>query len=220
MSFTFGCPTAASVRNLHDAGIEVWVTVTDVDEATSAAEADADVVVAQGSEAGGHRGSFVDDDTEPRPLLGLLADITAAYTDRDDAPGVVGAGGIMTGAEIASTLAAGAVAAQLGTAFLLCPEAGTNAALRGAVAQPGATTLTRAFTGRRARGIVNAWSESYDNDAPRAYPEIHHLTAPLRAHGRAVGNPDLVNLWAGTGYAHARSLPAAEIVEDLARGAG
>jgi nitronate monooxygenase len=218
VSFTFGCPVGATVRSLHDAGVEVWVTVTSGDEATTAAEVGADVVVAQGSESGGHRGSFVDDDTEPRPLLGLVEDLTAAYADRNDAPAVVGAGGMMTGAEIGTTLAAGAVAAQLGTAFLLCPEAATNAALRGAVGRAGATTLTRAFTGRRARGIVNAWTEAYGDGVPRAYPEIHHLTAPLRAHGRAVGNPDLVNLWAGTGYARARALPAAELVEALARG--
>jgi nitronate monooxygenase len=218
VSFTFGCPAATTVRSLHDAGIEVWVTVTDVDEATAAAEVGADAVVAQGSESGGHRGSFVDDDTEPRPLLGLVEDLTAAYAGRNDAPGVVGTGGIMSGEEIGSTLAAGAIAAQLGTAFLLCPEAGTNAALRRAVASAGTTTLTRTFTGRRARGIVNAWTEAYGDGAPRAYPEIHHLTAPLRAHGRAVGNPDLVNLWAGTGYARARARPAAELVEDLARG--
>ena len=122
----------------------------DVDEATTAAEVGADAVVAQGSESGGHRGSFVDDDTEPRPLLGLVEDLTAAYAGRNDVPAVVGAGGIMTGAEIGSTLAAGAIAAQLGTAFLLCPEAGTNAALRRAFGAGTTTTSPRSRAGAAA----------------------------------------------------------------------
>jgi nitronate monooxygenase len=217
VSFTFGCPAEPLVRTLHEAGVEVWVTVTNAGEATTAAEVGADVVVAQGAEAGGHRGSFVDDDTEPRPLRALLDDVRAAFADRGDAPSVVATGGIMTGAEIAATIAAGASAAQLGTAFLLCPEAGTNPAQRIAVGREGTTALTRVFTGRRARGIVNSWMEHYDDGAvPRAYPEIHHLTAPLRAHGRAVADADLFNLWAGTGHARARALPAADIVAALA----
>jgi nitronate monooxygenase len=82
------------------------------------------------------------------------------------------------------------------------------------------TTLTRAFTGRRARGIVNAWTAQYRDAAPRAYPEIHHLTSPLRSHGREVDNPDLVNLWAGIGHANARARPAAELVAELAHELG
>jgi nitronate monooxygenase len=123
----------------------------------------------------------------------------------------------MEGGDVASVLAAGAGAAQLGTAFLLCPEAGTAPVHRAAIARPAATTLTRAFTGRRARGIVNAWTDAVGTAAPSAYPELHHLTAPLRAHGRAVGDPDLVNLWAGTRHHLAREMPAAALVAELAR---
>ncbi len=107
VSFTFGCPGSSTVRALHDSGSEVWVTVTGAGEAIAAAESGADAVVAQGSESGGHRGSFVDDDTEPRPLLGLLADLDAAFAPRRDAPVVVGAGGIMSGTDVAADLGRG-----------------------------------------------------------------------------------------------------------------
>ena len=211
VSFAFGCPAPAAVDRLHAAGIAVWVTVTDASEAAAAAAAGADALVAQGSEAGAHRGSFTDGDDEPIPLADLVPAVLATGLP------VVAAGGLMDGADIAAVRAAGAGAAQLGTAFLLCPEAGTAPVHRAAIAAPAVTTITRAFTGRRARGIVNAWTEAVGDAAPSAYPEVHYLTAPLRAHGRAVGHPDLVNLWAGTRHHLAREIPAAELVAELAR---
>jgi nitronate monooxygenase len=217
VSFAFGCPSAEVVRRCAAAGSEVWVTVTDASEAAAASAVGAHAVVAQGSEAGAHRGSFVDDDRDPLPLDVLLGDVGRAFEARDDSPAIVAAGGLMNGPDIARVLAAGATAAQLGTAFLLCPEAGTSAVQRRAIAAEGDTVLTRAFTGRRARGIVNAWTDELTTGAPRAYPEIHHVTAPLRAHGRRAENPDLVNLWAGTGHARARSMAAADLVAELAR---
>ncbi|MGD9696600.1 MAG: nitronate monooxygenase [Thermoleophilia bacterium] len=213
VSFAFGCPDGAVVERLRAAGIAVWVTVTDAREAALAAAAGADALVAQGAEAGGHRGSFEDRDDPPQPLDELLPAVRAAG---GGAP-VVAAGGLMDGGAIAAALGAGAAAAQLGTAFLLCPEAGTSPVHRAAVAGSAPTTITRAFTGRRARGVVNAWTEGIGRDAPSAYPEIHHLTAPLRAHGRARGEADLVSLWAGVGHARARPIPAAELVAELAR---
>jgi nitronate monooxygenase len=211
VSFAFGCPSPATVERLHAAGVAVWVTVTDAAEAAIAVAAGADALVAQGAEAGAHRGSFTDADGDPLPLAELLAPVVATGLP------VVAAGGLMTGQAIAAALAAGAGAAQLGTAFLLCPEAGTSPVHRRAIAAPGATALTRAFTGRRARGIVNAWIDTVGDRAPSAYPEIHQLTAPLRAHGRVTDNPDLVNLWAGTSHHLARELPAADLVATLAR---
>jgi nitronate monooxygenase len=129
---------------------------------------------------------------------------------------LVGAGGIITGPGVAAVLAAGANAAQLGTAFLRCPEAGTSLVHRAAVATATPTAMTRAFSGRLARGIRNGFMAEHDGDAPVAYPEVHHLTAPLRAAGRAAGNPDLVNLWAGQTHELARELPAGELVTALA----
>jgi nitronate monooxygenase len=211
VSFAFGCPTAAAVDELRAAGLAVWVTVTDEAEARQAVAAGADALVAQGAEAGAHRGSFTDHDEAPLPLADLLPRALATGVP------VVATGGLMDGAAIAAVLRAGAAAAQLGTAFLLCPEAGTSAVHRRAIAGAGLTTLTRAFTGRRARGIENRWTDQVGNTAPSAYPELHHLTAPLRAHGRAVEDPDLVNLWAGTNHHFARELPAAELVATLAR---
>ena len=210
VSTAFGCPSAADIERLHGAGIAVWVTVTDAAEAEQAVATGADVLVAQGAEAGAHRGSFTDRDDDPLPLAELLPVVLAT-----GAP-VVATGGIMDGAGIAAVLGAGADAAQMGTAFLLTPEAGTAAVHRRALAAPAATVLTRAFTGRRARGIANAWTTTVADAAPSAYPEIHHLTAPLRAHGRAAGDADLVNLWAGTRHERARELPAGELVATLA----
>ncbi len=121
----------------------------------------------------------------------------------------------MTGAAIAAVLTAGATAAALGTAFLRCPEAGTNAPHRAAIGSDRPTQLTRAFTGRLARGIVNRWQAEHSADAPIAYPEIHYVTAPLRAHARSQGDGDVVNLWAGQAHSLSRDLPAAELVAAL-----
>ncbi|MEV6274035.1 nitronate monooxygenase [Nocardia sp. NPDC051832] len=211
---TFGCFGADEVARLHAAGSEVWVTVTSVAEASTAAAAGADVLVAQGAEAGGHRATFVDrvaeDVTDPLGLLALLQLLTAAV----DLP-LVATGGITTGAGLAGVLAAGARAAQLGTVFLRCPEAGTNSIHKGALGSDIPTMLTRAFTGRRARGIRNRFMLDH-TDAPAAYPEIHYATAPLRAAARSAGNSDEVNLWAGQTHALAPELPAGELVGKLA----
>ena len=132
---------------------------------------------------------------------------------------VVAAGGIATGAAVAAVLAAGASAAAIGTGFLRATEAGTSAAHRAALAAPAPTTLTRAFTGRTARGIVNAFIRRHEAEAPRAYPAVHHLTAPLRAQARADGDADNINLWAGQAHELAREAPAAEIMAELMEGA-
>jgi nitronate monooxygenase len=215
VSFTFGCPTADVVDALHAAGIDAWVTVTDIEEVMQAIRVGADAVVAQGAEAGGHRGSFVDNDNEPLPLRQLLEQTHDCISASGATTQIVAAGGLMTGADIAAVLGAGAAAAQLGTALLLCPEAGTNAAYREMLSAGRPTTLTRAFTGRRARGITNTWTDRVGDAAPSAYPEINHLTSPLRAHGRRTNNTDLFNLWAGERHQLARALPAAELVSKL-----
>ncbi len=210
VSFTFGCPPPEVIASLHDTGAEAWVTVTDLAEAHAAAGAGADALICQGMEAGGHRASFVDRDVEGLGLLVLLRLVAAEI----DLP-LVAAGGLADGASIAAVLAAGARAAQLGTAFLLAPEAGTDPAHRAAIAEEEPTALTRAFTGRLARGIVNRFLVQHTEAAPIAYPHVHHATAPIRAAARERGDADGFNLWAGQAHTLARELPAAEIVQTL-----
>jgi nitronate monooxygenase len=219
VSFTFGCPAADVIGRLQEAGTEVWVSVTRPAEAHEAAAAGADVLVVQGAEAGGHRAGFRDDPADDMAdgigLLSLLQLITAQLSNTPAGTPLVAAGGIMTGAAIAAVLAAGAAAAQLGTAFLRCPEAGTADVQRQALAGAAPTVMTRAFTGRLARGIRNAFTDAHSAAAPSAYPEVHHLTAPLRQAGRAAGNAEVVNLWAGQAYQLGRERPAGELVREL-----
>ncbi|GAC1434199.1 MAG: nitronate monooxygenase [Solirubrobacteraceae bacterium] len=210
VSFAFGCPPPGEVAALQAAGVAVWVTVSDPLEAPVAQAAGADALVVQGAEAGGHRGGFDDGDQEPIGLLALLRLVASAC----DLP-LVAAGGIADGAALAATLTAGAAAAQLGSAFLLADEAGTHPAHRAALVRPAATALTRAFSGRRARGIVNGFMREHSAPAPSAYPRVHHATAPLRAAARAQNDGDGFNLWAGQAHSLARALPAAEIVASI-----
>jgi nitronate monooxygenase len=213
VSFTFGCPSEEVVGRLREAGCSVWVTVSDPDDARPAALAGADALVVQGVEAGGHRSTFVDRDGAGD--LGLL--VLLRLVRSEVGLPLVAAGGIADGYGIAAVLAAGAAAAQLGTAFMRAAEAGTSPAHREALAAGGRTALTRAFTGRQARGIVNRFMVEHSARAPAAYPQVHHLTAPLRAHARRQGDRDLVNLWAGQAFALAREEPAAETVARLGR---
>jgi nitronate monooxygenase len=236
-SFTFGCPTRSEVRRLHDAGVAVWPTVTTPDEALAARGAGADALVIQGAEAGGHRATF--DDAQPVDL-GLLAALqliaaalaaeggaTTAGMGHDDLRGaddrggppalpLIATGGIATGRGVAAVLAAGAVAAQLGTAFMRCPESATVPVHKEALRTASPTALTRAFTGRTARGIVNGFMRAHDADAPLGYPDVHHVTAPLRAAARERGDPDELHLWAGQAHALAEDVPAAVLVRRLA----
>jgi nitronate monooxygenase len=206
VSLTFACPSPDVVERLQAAGSAVWITVTTPQEAELAAGAGADALVTQGVEAGGHRGSFTDGagDIGLLSLLQLVRGVT-------DLP-LVATGGITTAAGVAAVLAAGASAAQVGTAFMRCPEAGTSAGQREALASDRPTALTRAFSGRLARGIVNDFMREHSDHAPVAYPEIVHLTAPMRK----AGDPERANLWAGQAYALATELPAAEVVRRLA----
>jgi nitronate monooxygenase len=210
VSFVFGLPDAGTVATLHNRGSEVWATVNHPDAAAEAADRGVDAIVVQGTEAGAHRGGARDgDDYAVLPLLRLAA-------ARCTVP-LVAAGGIADGSALAAVLAAGASAAQLGTAFLRCPEAGTLPAHRAAVASAADTALTRAFTGRRARAVVNDFLRRYDSAAPRAYPHVLNLVRPVLAAARAAGDTTTVNLWAGQSHALARDLPAAHIVEELCR---
>jgi nitronate monooxygenase len=208
VSFTFGCPTSPTVERLHDHGLAVWVTVTEPAEAVAAAEVGADALVAQGVEAGGHRGSF--EDLDGRGELSLLP-LLRLIAGQVPLP-LVASGGIADGVGVAAALVAGARAAQIGTAFMLCPEAGTGPAQREALSRPTPTALTRAFTGRRARGILNRFMRDHGPSAVSAYPHVHHQTAPLRAAARAAGDAEAINLWAGEAHVLAQARPAGELV--------
>ncbi len=199
------------MARLHELEIAVWVTVTEVDEALVAEQAGADALVAQGVEAGGHRGCF--EDIEGRGEVALLP-LLRLVARACELP-LIASGGIGDGAGVAAALAAGARAAQLGTAFMRCPEAATSQAHRDAIGGRAPTTITRAFSGRRARGIVNAFIRDYGADAPAAYPHVNQLTAPMRAAARAAGDAEAINLWAGQAHALAADLPAAELVRRL-----
>ena len=211
VSFTFGCPSPEVIGRFRDIGSEVWVTVTTPAEARLARDAGAHALVVQGVEAGGHRGSFAD---EPGTDLGLLAalQLVGAAVDLP----LIATGGLSTGRSIAAVLAAGAAAAQLGTALMRTPEAGTSPAHRDALASAEPTALTRAFTGRTARGVVNRFMLEHSDDAPAGYPEVHHLTAPLRTAAREQGDAGGFHLWAGQAHALAEELPAGELVRRLA----
>ncbi len=211
VSFTFGCPDQAVIDTLHEAGSEVWVTITSPEEAVHAEGVGADALVVQGSEAGGHRASFID--RPDLPLYGLLA-LLSLVLERSALP-LVASGGIATGRGIAAVLCAGARAAQMGSAFMLCPEAGTSQVHRAALRSETGTALTRAFTGRLARGIHNKFLDEHSAAAPIAYPELHYVTAPMRAKAREAQNAELVNLWAGEAHALAREAPAGEVVRQL-----
>ena len=189
----------------------MWVTVTTADEAVAATDAGADALVVQGVEAGGHRGST---DVAAPGDAGLLAllQLVRAVTDRP----LIATGGIATGHGVAAVLAAGASAAQLGTAFMLTPEAGTSEAHREAFGRTAPTRITRAFTGRYARGIENRFMREHEGEAPLGYPEVHNLTAPLRVAARERGDADGFHVWAGQAYPLAEPVPAGELVRRLA----
>lgn len=213
VSFTFGCPTPTVVDRMHRAGCQVAITVTSVADAHLAAATGADALAVQGSEAGGHQGGFTHLEANHRPLLSLLAEIR----ETTDLP-LIGTGGIMTGQEAAAVLDAGAQAVQLGTALLCSPEAGTSPAHRQALLDrryPD-TIVTRAYSGRFGRGLANEFAIAHHQQAPQAYPEVHHLTRPLRAAATRMGDASVPNLWAGSGWAHVTSEPAQAVVRRIA----
>jgi nitronate monooxygenase len=216
VSFTFGCPDRATLDGLSGVGTFTVVTVTTPEEAQTAQWSGADAVCVQGIEAGGHQGTHRDDPATDGAGIGLLSLVTQVR-DSVQLP-VIAAGGLMRGGQIAAVLAAGADAGQLGTAFLVCPESGADPLHKQALTNPMfvRTELTRAFTGRPARGLVNRFMREHGPYAPPAYPEVHHLTAGLRKAAAKVGDPQGMALWAGQGHRMAREVPAGELVGLLA----
>jgi nitronate monooxygenase len=215
VSFTFGVPPAGVLSALRRAGSRVAITVTSPDEARRATATDVDALIVQSHEAGGHRGTF--DATSPggrEPLTALLGAIGHV------APvPLIAAGGTGDHLDVRRALDAGACAVQVGTAFLLTPEAGTGTVHR-AVMREGRyarTAVTAAFTGRPARGLANDFATRFGAAAPAAYPAVHHLTAGLRTAYARRSDPDAISLWAGTRFTHARVETTASVVARLSQ---
>ncbi|MGW2515870.1 nitronate monooxygenase [Streptomyces sp. NPDC001617] len=215
VSFHFGVPSREVIDSLRRAGTLTLVTATTVEEALAVERAGADAVIAQGVEAGGHQGTHRDVPEHDGAGIGLLS-LVAQVRETVGIP-IVAAGGVMRGSQIAALLAAGADAAQLGTAFLATPESGANAVHKQALTNPlfMRTELTRAFSGRPARGLVNRFMREHGPYAPAAYPEVHHLTSPLRKKAASAGDAQGMALWAGQGHRMAREMPAGQLVEVL-----
>ena len=215
VSFHFGLPEESVIAALKRAGIRLLATATNVGEAEQVAVAGVDAIVAQGIEAGGHRGAF---DPRRDDELGTFA-LTRLLASKFDLP-IIAAGGIMDGFGIAAAFALGAAAAQLGTAFVACPETSIDDGYRRAMLSDAAnrTTFTDAISGRRARGIANKFTElGADTAAPKvpAYPIAYDAGKALHAAAKAKGEFGYGAQWAGQGAALARALPAAELVAQL-----
>lgn len=172
-----------------------------------------DALCLQGPDAGGHRATH-DARAEPSDLP--LPDLLAAVRERVRIP-LVAAGGLGTGEDIAAVLAAGAVAAQLGTVYLRTHESGASRTHQDALVDPrfDQTVVTRAFSGRPARGLRNRFIDAHEATAPGAYPQVHHLTKGLRAAAAKAGDADRLHLWAGSRFRLARAVPAAALTREL-----
>ncbi|MBP0726598.1 nitronate monooxygenase [Bacillus sp. RG28] len=214
ISFTFGCPSPEIISNLKDSGSYIMITVTTPEEALIAKNAGADALCVQGIEAGGHRASFHNNPKKDEQYL--LQDLLKMVKKLTILP-LIAAGGIMNGRDVLDALNLGVTAVQMGTAFLLCPESGTNETYRQALKNPifKQTAVTRAFTGRPARGLVNQFLTKYDQIAPAAYPHVHHMTKDFRKMAAQKNEPQLMSLWVGTGFKSIREVSASEVVKKI-----
>jgi nitronate monooxygenase len=216
VSFHFGLPDAGRIAALKRAGCLLLASVTSLAEAQAAERAGVDALVAQGYEAGGHRGVF--DPDAPDDRLGTLA-LTRLLAARTARP-VIAAGGIMDGAGVSAALALGAVAAQLGTAFIACPESAANPAYRAALMGPGAahTVMTRAISGRPARCLPNRFTAlgKHVSVTPPDYPIAYDAGKALHAAAMLRGEHGYGAQWAGQGAPLARAMPAGNLVRAIA----
>ena len=214
VSFTFGVPGADVVGRLHRAGCRVWATVTSASEAVIAGRSGVDLLIVQGPDAGGHRATFDPDLAPPTQDLGALVEAVRAVSDLP----IVVTGGLTTPEQVGRWR--GQVAGvQVGTALLDAEEAGTSPTYRRALRDPEftSTELTRAFSGRYARGLRNGFMTAFGDQAPAAYPAVHQLTAPLRRAASTQDDPEGMSLWAGTSWTAAPTGPAARILAGLMR---
>jgi nitronate monooxygenase len=214
-SFTFGIPDRDAIARLKSRGIVILGTATTVEEARALEAAGVDAVVAQGAEAGAHRGTFLD--SFESSMVSTL-DLVRAVASAVRLP-VIATGGLMDSRDVTSAINAGAAAAQLGTAFLACPESGAPEAHKRAVvaAREDTTVITRAFSGRPARGLRNAFIAGMDGRESDIlpYPLQNALTRQMRTAAAQQGLADYLSLWAGQGVARACAMPAGDLVVSL-----
>jgi nitronate monooxygenase len=218
VSFHFGLPSAELVKRVRSWGSKILASATTVDEARWLEAHGADGIIAQGVEAGGHRGLFLSDDVDNQPgTFALLPQVVRAVK----VP-VIAAGGIADANGVRAAMALGASAVQVGTAYLLCPEATINAVHRAALKSDQArnTVLTNVFSGRPARGIVNRVIRELGpmNDAAPAFPLASSAIAPLRAKAEAQGSGDFSPLWSGQNATGCKEIPAGDLTRALAEG--
>ncbi len=213
ISFHLGIPEKEIIDVIHGASCHVAMSATNLAEATAAQAAGADFIVAQGYEAGGHRGVF--DTTAADDKLATL-DLVKVISENCSSP-VIAAGGIMDGSDIAAALGRGADAVQLGSAFLTVDECGSSAIYREAIESLGnrETQVTIGFSGRPARGIRNLFIESTSDTDVLPFPWQNSLTGALRKVAGQQRDFELMSLWAGTGYLKARNCTAAQLIESL-----
>lgn len=213
VSFHFGIPSAERIAALKEAGIFTMATATCRDEAAIIEAAGIDAIVAQGIEAGGHRGMFNPEAADQCLSTFVLVRLLAQKTTLP----IIAAGGVMDGFGVSAAIESGAAAVQLGTAFVLCPESSANEAYREALKSERAadTRLTKVLSGRPARGIVNrliSFGEASDSPQTADYPVAYDAAKRLNAAASKLGNHEFAAQWAGQGAPMARELPAAELV--------
>ena len=213
LSFHFGLPPEGVIEKAHALGIAVGISATSLAEALAIESANANFIIAQGIEAGGHRGQF---DVQAKDEMLSTLGLTAQLVKHCRIP-IVAAGGIMNGADIQGALLKGAQAAQLGTAFLCCDESGTPSSYRHYLMhkQDRPTTLTKAFSGRLARGIENTFTRSMQDQVTLPFPIQNSLTGPLRQWASTQQDAEYQSLWAGIAFAQIRSMPASTLLEQL-----
>ena len=214
LTFHFGIPDEAILEQAHALGIAVGMTATCVTEALAIEKAGADFIVAQGIEAGGHRGIFdINDEDDELSTLELTRQLV-----KQCALPVVAAGAIMNGADIRAALNTGATAAQLGTAFLCCDESGASSAHKDFLLNQGSrgSVITRGFSGRPARGIRNTFIDHMQDQTVLPFPIQNTLTGPMRKWAAQANNGEYQSLWAGTEYHRSRAMPAAQLLRTLA----
>ena len=213
LSFHFGLPPEGVIEKAHALGIAVGISATSLTEALAIESAHADFIIAQGIEAGGHRGQF---DLQAKDEVLNTLELTAQLAKHCYIP-IVAAGGIMNGAHIKNALAKGAQAVQMGTAFLCCDESGTPPSYRHYLMhkQERPTTLTKAFSGRLARGLENTFTRTMQDQTTLPFPIQNTLTGPLRQWAVAQNDAEYQSLWAGTAYAQVRSMTTKDLMQQL-----